>query len=150
MSQSTNRSAVLSTERFFSASPEQVFAAFADPVRLASWWGPDGFTNTFEQFEFKPGGRWVFIMHGPNGADYPNESVFKVIEPDRMIVIEHVAKPWFTLTVSLSPRENGTQLRWDQEFENADMADSMRPLCKTANEQNLDRLGRVLGSHNSD
>jgi uncharacterized protein YndB with AHSA1/START domain len=35
--------------------------------------GPKDFTHTFEQFEFKPGGRWVLVMHGPNGANYPNE-----------------------------------------------------------------------------
>jgi uncharacterized protein YndB with AHSA1/START domain len=54
--------------------PPNLFSAAA-----AQWWGPEGFANTFAQFEFKPGGRWVFVMHGPNGANYPNESVFREI-----------------------------------------------------------------------
>jgi uncharacterized protein YndB with AHSA1/START domain len=132
--------AALSTERLLSASPREVFAAFEDPQRLASWWGPSGFTNTFEQFEFTPGGRWVFVMHAPNGAHYPNESVFREIQPDRRIVIEHVVQPLFTLTVTLTPRGDQTHLSWVQEFESAEVAAKMRALAATANEQNLDRL----------
>jgi uncharacterized protein YndB with AHSA1/START domain len=37
--------------------PEEVFEAFTRPDRLARWWGPRGFTNTSEAFEFTPGGR---------------------------------------------------------------------------------------------
>ena len=79
--QPNNPEATLGTERILSATPRQIFAAFEQPELLAQWWGPEGFTNTFEQFEFKVGGRWVFVMHGPNGANYPNESVFREIQP---------------------------------------------------------------------
>ncbi|MCC7248065.1 MAG: SRPBCC domain-containing protein, partial [Lysobacter sp.] len=58
------------------ADPAQVFAAIADPRRIATWWGPDGFTNTIHTFEFVEGGRWLLTMHGPDGKDYPNESRF--------------------------------------------------------------------------
>jgi uncharacterized protein YndB with AHSA1/START domain len=88
MSQANNPDAVLSTERVLSASPRQVFAAFENPDRLSQWWGPSGFTNTFEQFEFRSGGRWVFVMHGPHGAYYANERFFREIQSDARIVIE--------------------------------------------------------------
>src|SRR5436190_3386350 len=127
MSQVTNPEAVLTNERVFSASPREIFGAFENPECLAKWWGPNGFTNTFEQFEFKPGGRWVFTMHGPNGANYANESVFGEIQAGSRIVIEHVSAPRFTLTVTLTPRGEHTHLRWDQQFESAEMADRMRP-----------------------
>jgi uncharacterized protein YndB with AHSA1/START domain len=140
----TQINAAVSTERVLSANPRKVFAAFEQSDRLAQWWGPDGFTNTFEQFEFKPGGRWVFVMHGPNGADYPNESVFREIQPDTKIVIEHIVKPWFRLTVALTARGDRTHLAWVQEFESPEVAARMRPLCETANEQNLDRLEALL------
>jgi uncharacterized protein YndB with AHSA1/START domain len=55
------------TSRDIPAPPDQVFAAFSDPQRLARWWGPAGFTNTFNVYEFKSGGRWSFVMHGPVG-----------------------------------------------------------------------------------
>ncbi|HEX8452294.1 MAG TPA: SRPBCC family protein [Longimicrobium sp.] len=146
MSQANNPSAALSTERLLPASPRAIFAAFEQPEQLARWWGPSGFTNTFERFEFKPGGRWVFVMHGPNGADYPNESVFREIQPDTRIVIEHVVEPLFTLTVTLTPQDGHTHLTWVQEFETPETAERLRPICDPANEQNLDRLQALLAS----
>lgn len=142
MSQPT---AVLSTQRLLPFTPREVFEAFADPERLARWWGPKDFTNTFNTFEFRPGGRWDFIMHAPNGVQYPNESFFREIEPHSRVVIEHVVEPWFRLTVSLEPRDGRTHLSWDQEFESPAVAEKFRPISRTANEQNLDRLEAVLG-----
>ncbi|HRQ89282.1 MAG TPA: SRPBCC domain-containing protein [Bacteroidia bacterium] len=136
--------ATLTNERLLAATPREIFAAFEQPDRLARWWGPSGFTSTFEQFEFTPGGRWVFVMHGPNGANYPNESVFREIQPDARIVIEHVVNPRYQLTVILTPRGDQTHLAWHQEFTSPEVAERMRPLCATANEQNLDRLAAVL------
>ncbi len=144
MSKATNPGAVLSAERLIAAKPRAIFAAFENPDSLAKWWGPNGFTNTFEQFEFKPGGRWVFVMHGPNGANYPNESVFREIQPDSKIVIEHVVQPLFTLTVKLAARGEQTHLTWDQEFESPEVAEKLRPICDPGNEQNLERLQALL------
>ncbi|HEX8429814.1 MAG TPA: SRPBCC domain-containing protein [Longimicrobium sp.] len=139
----------VSTERVISAEPREVFAAFERPDRLARWWGPKDFTNTFERFEFEPGGRWVFVMHAPNGANYANESVFREIQPDSRIVIEHIVEPWFTLTVTLTARGDGTHLSWVQEFGSPEIAARMRQLSRTANEQVLDRLQAVLASEGS-
>jgi len=149
MSIASNPSAALSTERILSANSRQVFAAFEQPEQLAQWRGPNGFTNTFEQFEFQPGGRWVFVMHGPNGTNYPNESVFRQIEPDRKIVIEHVVNPWFLLTVRLTARGDQTHLSWVQEFESPEVAEKIRQLSGTANEQVLDRLQALLAKESS-
>ena len=132
------------TERVFAASPRDIFAAFERPERLAQWWGPKDFTNTFEMFEFKPAGRWVYTMHGPARANYPNESVFREIEPDRKIVIEHLVKPWYKLTIILTPQGDQTHLSWVQEFESPKIAVRMRPLVALPNEQNLDRLQALL------
>lgn len=141
-----NPDATVRNERVLSASPRQIFAAFQQPDRLAQWWGPDGFTNTFEQFEFEPGGRWVFVMHGPDGANYRNENFFRKIEPENKIVIEHVLNPHFLLTVTLTARGDQTQLVWAQEFESPEVAAQVRARCGTANEQVLNRLESVLAS----
>ncbi|MCX5662078.1 MAG: SRPBCC domain-containing protein [Planctomycetota bacterium] len=121
-----------------------MYDAFERPEQLAKWWGPKGFTNTFSQFEFRPGGRWVFVMHGPNGADYPNESVFRELQRNVKVVIEHVVEPRFTLTVTLAARGGGTHLTWDQAFESAEVAAKLRSICEPSNEENLDRLEAVL------
>src|SRR5215217_1822180 len=135
MPQDTHPDSVIHSSRLLPATPDGVFAAFENPDKLAIWWGPDGFTNTFATFEFVPGGNWIFTMHAPNGSDFANESVFREIVRDSRIVLEHTVKPWFRLTVALTLEGQGTLLTWDQEFESPEMADRMRPLAATANEQ---------------
>jgi uncharacterized protein YndB with AHSA1/START domain len=134
------------TSRTFAASPEVVFAAFAAPERLARWWGPDGFRNTFELFEFRPGGQWRFTMHGPDGTDYPNESSFGPIEPARKVVVQHVNHPHFVLTITLEPVAAGTRVTWEQVFESAEVAAAVRHIVEPANEQNLDRWQAELAA----
>lgn len=134
-----------STTRYLAASPTEVFAAIKDPERLAKWWGPNGFVNRFEIFEFQPDGRWTFTMIGPNGTLYPNESVFTSIETDRQVVLRHVCPPYFQLTISLEPLAGGTQLCWDQEFDDVAVAQAVEHIVVPANEQNLDRLSAELG-----
>lgn len=127
-------------ERILSASISEVFAAHRDPARLARWWGPAGFTNTFSTFEFVPGGKWSFVMHSPDGKDYPNESVFAAIEENARILIDHVCEPRFKLEIFLHPQGTGTRVEWLAEFENKAFAKSMESFLLGANEQNLDRL----------
>ncbi len=127
------------TSRSFTAPPEQVFAAFAAPARLARWWGPDGFRNTFDVFEFKPGGHWRFTMHGPDGKYYPNEAVFVAIEPARSIVIKHTCQPLFRLSIGFERTPTGTLVTWKQEFASAEVAAAVAHIVAPANEQNLSR-----------
>jgi uncharacterized protein YndB with AHSA1/START domain len=128
------------TSRDIPASPDQVFAAFSDPQRLARWWGPAGFTNTFTVCELRAGGRWELVMHGPDGRDYPNESTFAEVEPPRKVVVEHVSAPKFRLTITLAPSADGTAVTWVQTFESAEVASGIEHIVVPANEQNLDRL----------
>lgn len=127
-------------ERILEASPSEVFAAHRDPERLARWWGPAGFSNTFSTFEFVPGGKWSFVMHGPDGKDYPNESVFAEIEENARIRIAHVCEPRFVLDIRLHPQGTGTRVEWRADFENKTFAKSMETFLMASNEQNLDRL----------
>jgi uncharacterized protein YndB with AHSA1/START domain len=127
--------------RHIDAPPERVFGAFATPERLARWWGPDGFSSTFEIFEFRPGGRWRFLMHGPDGAAHANESIFREIVPAERIVIEHLGGfHHFVLTITLETRDGGTFVRWRQVFDTAQHRDEVARFVEPANEQNLDRL----------
>lgn len=128
------------------ASPASVFAAIQDPARLARWWGPDGFTNTFRTFEFRPGGPWLFTMHGPDGTDYPNESEFLEIVPGSLVRIRHVNLPHFELSIALEPGAAGTLVSWTGVFENDEFAENLRGFLEKANEQNLDRLSREVGA----
>jgi uncharacterized protein YndB with AHSA1/START domain len=128
------------------ASPEAVFAAFRDPVRLARWWGPDGFSNTFETCDFRPGGQWVFTMHGPDGASYSNHSEFLEVVPPSLVRLKHVSLPRYELSISLEPSAAGTRVSWVGVFENQGFAEKMRGFLETANEQNLDRLAHEVSA----
>jgi uncharacterized protein YndB with AHSA1/START domain len=122
------------------ATPEQVYAAISNPVRLARWWGPAGFTNTVSVCEFKTGGRWSLVMHGPDGASYPNENVFGEIVSNQKVVIEHPMEPIFCLTIALTPSATGTLVSWAQAFQSADVARQIEHIVVPANDQNLQRL----------
>mgnify|MGYP000364083227 CR=1 FL=1 len=128
------------TSREIPAAVEQVFATFSNPERLARWWGPAGFTNTFRVCEFENGGRWSFIMHGPDGRSYPNEKIFAEIKSPAKIVVQHVSEPKYRLTIGLASSAAGTVVSWSQAFENSDIARSIEHIVVPANEQNLDRL----------
>ena len=130
--------------RVFEHPRERVFGAFSNPEALARWWGPKGFSNTFDSFDFQPGGRWEFTIHGPEGQDFRNESVFREISEPSRIVIEHLSPPRFVLEIALSEAGEGALLSWTQRFETAEMRDKIARFAGNANEENLDRLGAVL------
>lgn len=138
---------VLGTERTVPFSAQAVFGAFASPELLAAWWGPDGFTNSFEVFEFRVNGRWIFTMHGPDGKSYPNKSFFVSLDPGQFVVIRHDCAPYFTLSVQLRQVEGGTHLTWRQEFDDSRTAQAVRSVVDSANEQNIDRLCAVLAAN---
>jgi uncharacterized protein YndB with AHSA1/START domain len=128
------------------ATPEAVFAAIQDPVRLARWWGPDGFTNTFHTFEFRNGGSWQFTMHGPDGTAHPNQSEFLEVVPNSMVRIRHLNLPHFELSISLASTAAGTIVDWVGVFESQEFADNARQFLEAANEQNLSRLAREVST----
>ena len=101
--------------RTFAAPRELVWQAWSDPAHLHQWFGPTGFTTTTHEFAFVPGGVWRFIMHGPDGTDYPNRIVFREIDPPRLLMYENGwdlpgAPLDFTVRASFEALETGTRL----------------------------------------
>lgn len=81
------REVVLS--RLFDASRDVVFEAWTNPKHVAQWWGPDGFTLTIHEMDVRPGGVWRFIMHGPDGVDYPNKIVYTSVDKPELLAYIH-------------------------------------------------------------
>ena len=133
-----------STSRLINARPKAVFQAIVTPDLLQRWWGPKGFTNTFNEIDVRTGGKWTFTMHGPNGANYPNENVFEEVTENERVAIRHVSHPHFVLTISLTEQGDQTLLHWNQEFETVSDFNKVKAIVVTANEENLDRLEDVL------
>jgi uncharacterized protein YndB with AHSA1/START domain len=125
----------------------QVFEAFQNPELLAQWWGPNGFTNTFDAFDFRPGGKWRFTMHAPSGAKFPNESKFVEVEAPNRIVFHHEEPVhWFEMVMTFEDVEakDSTRLTWYMTFASVEEAEKMRAFIAEANEQNFDRLEACL------
>jgi uncharacterized protein YndB with AHSA1/START domain len=131
----------------FAASRERVFRAWSDPKEISQWWGPKGFTNSFDIFDFKAGGQWKFTMHGPDGKDYPNESVFEEILPPSRIVLRHLNFPFFRLTATFEEFEGKTLLSWQMLFEEVAHYETVKPFAVLGNRQNLEKLEAHLLAH---
>jgi uncharacterized protein YndB with AHSA1/START domain len=72
--------------RIFDAPRDLVWQAMTDPQHVVHWWGPRGFTTTVKIMDVRPGRIWAHTMHGPDGTNYPNKSVFKeVVKPERIV-----------------------------------------------------------------
>ena len=91
MGTTTDREIVI--DRVIEASRELVFEAFTEVRHLAQWWGPTGFTTTTQSFEFRVGGEWVFVMHGPDGTDYDEWISWTEITTGERIAMLHGESP---------------------------------------------------------
>ena len=108
-------------ERLIAAPRDLVFSAFTTAEHLAHWWGPTGFSITTFAFDFRPGGVWRFVMHGPDGRDYQNRVVFEVIDPPARIVTRHgggddVEPTSHAMRVTLEADGENTRLNWTLVF----------------------------------
>jgi uncharacterized protein YndB with AHSA1/START domain len=132
------------TTRILDASRDRVFRAWTDPDLLARWWGPEGFTNSFQEFDLRPGGQWNFVMQGPGGAHFQNESVFvEVVAPAR-IVFDHVSTPRFRVIVTFEEEGPRTRLRFCMRFGTVEECEVVKRFALEGNEQTFDRLAALL------
>jgi uncharacterized protein YndB with AHSA1/START domain len=136
---------VVST-RLFNHSPESLFDAFADEEALKKWWGPQGFTNTFESFDFRPGGVWRHTMHAPDGSAFENDSEFIEIDrPNRISFLHKGPIHVFTLAMEFIVRGSQTELVWTMDSRNGGENKEMTGFIEAANQQNFDKLAALLG-----
>ncbi len=129
------------TKRNFNVPVELLYQAWVNPEQLKNWWGPNGFTNTFREFDFKPGGKWSFIMHGPDGKEYENESKFETIKENELVILRHISKPEYKATFIFSANgSNSSSLKWTMVFEEEKAYHALKNIVAEKNEENLDRL----------
>jgi uncharacterized protein YndB with AHSA1/START domain len=106
--------------RTLNAPVDLVWEAWTNPEHIANWWGPDGFTNTINHMDMKPGGEWSLVMHGPDGTDFKNLSIFREIVLHKKIVYEHVSHPLFVATVLFEAQGDKTVISWHMLFNSAE------------------------------
>jgi hypothetical protein len=133
------------SSRIVTASRDFVFKAWTDPNHLKNWWGPKGFTNTFNEFDLRPGGKWSFIMHGPDKGNYNNEVEFIRIDKPSLIAWKRFSKPLFQVVATfeeVSP--NQTKIVFRMIFDTAGACNKLKPFVVDKNEENFDRLENEL------
>ena len=139
-----NKPHTFTSTRLLDAPPEAVFKALSDPAIIANWWGPFGFTNVIEEFDFTTGGNWRHDMIGPDGAVYANHNVFEEISPER-VVIRHLATVHeFVLEILLDAVGDQTRITWNQTFMSAEEYKKCEAYIPRCNEEVLDRLEMEL------
>jgi uncharacterized protein YndB with AHSA1/START domain len=77
---------VLTIERVFPATREELFDAWTRPEILVEWWGPEGFTTPEFDLDVRENGAWITTMEAPNGDRHTVSGVYKVIDrPARLV-----------------------------------------------------------------
>lgn len=135
----------LRISRLLNAPREVVWEVFTTPEHIRNWWGPDGFTNTIETMDVTPGGIWQFVMHGPDGKNYPNKSIYReVLKPERF-VFDHIG-PNFTTTLTFEAEGNKTLLTWHMVFESKELFEQVVKTVKADEglKQNISKLETYL------
>jgi len=104
--------------RLLNAPIELVWEVWTNPEHIKNWWGPNGFTNTISIMNVQPDGEWNLIMHGPDGTDYRNESIFKEVVKHKKLVYDHISGPKFTATITFEEQGDKILLSWHMLFRN--------------------------------
>ena len=132
----------LTISRLFNAPVELVWKVWTEPGHIKNWWGPNGFTNTIFKMDIKPGGEWDFIMHGPDGTDYKNKSMYREVVKYEKLVYDHLSGPKFQSTVRFTKQGDKTLIGIKMVFETPELREQTVKTFKADEgfKQNMDKL----------
>lgn len=135
--------------RVYRAPRSLVWQVWTDPLHVARWWGPRGFTLTQHSKDLRPGGRWVYTMHGPDGVDYPNSTLYHEVVEGEKLVYDHgsdgQSKPLFRVTVTFQDVPEGTRMDMTMSFESEQAAREAEGFIRKAGgNATWDRLAEYL------
>jgi uncharacterized protein YndB with AHSA1/START domain len=128
-----------------SAPAGLVWDAWTNPEHLVNWWAPAGFTTTILKMDVREGGEWLLTLHGPDGKNYPNRSIFREIIPLKKIVYEHF-NPDFIATVTFEPKNNETVMEWRMLFDTPELLEIVVKTFKADEglKENVEKLEKYL------
>jgi len=141
--------------RIYDAPVQAVWDAWTDPAQAAQWWGPRGFTLTTHSKDLRVGGVWHYTMHGPDGTDYINKTLYHEVEPLAKLVYDHGGNdeqaPLFRVTVLFAEEGGKTRMDMRMSLPTAEAAEQTRKFVKQAGgESTWDRLAEYLGKRLAD
>jgi uncharacterized protein YndB with AHSA1/START domain len=138
--------------RTFDAPRELIWEAWTNPIHITKWWGPVGFSTTIEVMDVRPGGEWKHVMHGPDGKNYPNHSVFTEVVKPELIRYRHGGKIeggpaiQFEMTWTFVEKDGKTTVTIHQVYPTAEMRNMVAKEFGAieGGKQTLGRLGELL------
>ncbi|MBP6350553.1 MAG: SRPBCC domain-containing protein [Candidatus Obscuribacter sp.] len=150
-----NKTNELKLTRVYDAPVQAVWDAWTDPAQVGEWWGPRGFTITTHSKDLKVGGHWSYTMHGPDGVDYQNKTIYLEVEPLVKLVYDHggndESKPLFRVTVLFSENGGKTTMSMCMTLPTVEAAEQTEKFVKKAGgHATWDRLAEYLSKKLTD
>jgi uncharacterized protein YndB with AHSA1/START domain/catechol 2,3-dioxygenase-like lactoylglutathione lyase family enzyme len=135
--------------RVFDAPRWLVWEAWTDPQHLPHWMlGPDGWTMPVCELDLRPGGRWRFVWHGPDGAEMEMTGEYRTIEaPERLVSTESWGDGWpeTVNTLTLHEEDGRTTITQRTEYPSIDARDAaLRTGMADGMSASFDRLAGYL------
>lgn len=149
-----SKSNELKLTRVYDAPVRLVWDAWTDPDQVAQWWGPRGFTITTHSKDLRPGGHWSYTMHGPDGTDYENRTLYFEVEDCAKLVYDHGGNddrpPLFRVTVLFREKDGKTTMDMTMALATPEIAEETRKFIKKAGGNGTwDRLAEYLEKERS-
>ncbi len=135
--------------RTYDAPVELVWKVWTDLKHVEKWWGPRGFTLTTKSQELRPGGKWIFTMHAPDGTSFPNIATFREVVKYQKLVYDHGTSEeqdkLFSVTVTFEEKNGKTVMTMTTAFPIEQEAQAAKKFIKDANGNSTwDRLAEYL------
>jgi uncharacterized protein YndB with AHSA1/START domain len=136
--------------KLLNAPVEKVWEVWSNPDHIKYWWGPNGFSNTITKMDLQTGGEWLLVMHGPDGTDYDNRSVFTEVAINKKIAYEHISGHYFIATIEFEANAETTVMHWEMLFPTREEYHLFVHEYKAGEglQQNIDRLANYLETSN--
>jgi uncharacterized protein YndB with AHSA1/START domain len=142
--------------RVYDAPVQAVWDAWTDPAQVAQWWGPRGFSLTTHAKDLRAGGHWTYTMHGPDGTDYPNETLYHEVVERRRLVYDHgsdgTRPPLFRVSVDFIELDRDTtRMEMTMRFPDAEaFATGSKAIKQHGGHSTWDRLAEYLADANGE
>lgn len=139
----------LTLTRVYDAPVKLVWEAWTESKHIEKWWGPRGFTLTTKSKDIRPGGKWIYTMHGPDGVDYPNITTYHEVVKYEKLVYDHGGneerQKMFAVTVTFKENHGQTTMDMTMTLDTEKEAKAMAEFIKNANGNSTwDRLAEFL------
>lgn len=97
---------------------ETVFKAWTSASKVKPWWGPEAFTATMFECNFREGGAWRATIVGPDGKSYDQSGRYTQIEANKAIAFTFkwggADSPETDVTVDFATDGDGTLITFRQ------------------------------------